>query len=105
MLALLMVLACDGGGKEDSAGGGDLVGDSAKGATLYDSCAGCHGADGTLATDIDGTAAADLTVRVPALDDAEITDQVKNGGTAMPAQLSEPQDIVDVIAYLRETFP
>lgn len=43
---------------------------------------------------------------MPAKSDAELADITENGfGTAMPAQYTEPQDVADVIAYLRMTFP
>lgn len=108
MLSLLLVLGCAGGAGDDSGKVGGLTGDATNGGVIFTrdgSCSGCHGEDGKLGTDIDGTPAADLTVRVPAMADNEITKQVKEGGTKMPPQLSEPQDVVDVIAYLRETFP
>ena len=45
-------------------------------------------------------------LRVPALTDTEIADRIMNGfGTAMPSQYTDPQDVADVIAYLRVTFP
>ena len=84
----------------------DVTGDAARGETLFSSCAGCHGADGTGGFDIGGTLSADLTVRVPALTDEELSNIIKDGyGTAMPSQYTDAQDIADVIAYLRVTFP
>lgn len=104
MLLILMTLACTGDKADDT--GSAVTGDAASGAALYTStCAGCHGEDGLLATDIGGTASSDLTVRVPAMTDDELADQIQNGGTAMPAQYSDAQDIADVIAHLRATFP
>lgn len=103
LMFIIALTACSGGDKES--GEDALVGDSASGATLYAAaCEGCHGADGTLGTDIGGTASADLSVRVPAMEDDDIADQIENGGSAMPAQYDDPQDIADVIAYLRATF-
>ena len=82
------------------------VGDATSGETLFATCSGCHLADGTGGVDIAGTPSADLTVRVPSLSDSELEDRIMNGfNTAMPAQYSDPQDVADVIAYLRATFP
>ena len=101
MLHTLLFLAC-AGGKTDSS----VTGDAANGETLFGNCAGCHGADGTGGIDIGGTPSADLTAKVPALTDAELEDRIMNGfGTAMPSQYTDAQDVADVIAYLRETFP
>ena len=94
-------------------GGDDGGGDAAAGEAIFTatgSCSGCHGADGTQGTVIgqepNQAPAADLTVRVPALTDAEITDQVQNGGAVMPAQTQvTAEQMPDLIAYLREQFP
>lgn len=104
MLLILMTIACSAGDKGDT--GTVVVGDAASGAALYSAtCAGCHGEDGMLGIDIGGTPSADLSVRVPAMEDDAIRDQIQNGGSAMPAQYSDPQDIEDVLAHLRATFP
>lgn len=114
MLHLLLVLGCagettDSADTADTAGdtAADVVGDATVGAGHFtDTCAGCHGADGTGGIDIGGTPSADLTARVPALTDAELEDRITNGfNTAMPAQFNDAQDVADVIAYLRATFP
>lgn len=69
-------------------------------------CAGCHNADGTGGNDIGGTLSANLTERVPAMTDEEITtvfNEGKNG--VMPAQFDGDEGkIADMIEYLRETF-
>ena len=104
MLLILMTIACNG--EIDDTGGSAVVGDAVSGETLFGTCAGCHGADGTGGSDIGGTPSADLTVRVPAKTDAELEDTIENGfGTAMPSQYTDEQDVADVIAYLRATFP
>jgi mono/diheme cytochrome c family protein len=99
MLLLLTLLAC-GDTTDDSGGGSDA------GKQVYDStCVNCHGATGDEGVDVGGTPAADLNARVPAMTDEEITTQVKDGGSAMPAQDLDDTQIADVIVYLRETFP
>ena len=106
MLHLLLVLGC-AGETTDTADTAGVVGDATVGAGHFtDTCAGCHGDDGTGGIDIGGTASADLTARVPALSDADLEDRIMNGfNTAMPAQFTDAQDVADVVAYLRETFP
>jgi mono/diheme cytochrome c family protein len=104
----MVMVACtgpaDSGKTDDTSGGGG--GDVANGEALFASCAGCHGADGTGGIDIGGTPSTDLTVSVPARTDAELEEIIKNGyGSAMPGQYSDAQEIADVIAYLRATFP
>ena len=119
MLTLLLAFACSGGSKDSGATdtstdsgttgttGTTVVGDAANGGTLFGgSCAGCHGPDGTGGIDIGGTLSADLTVKVPSLTDEELGDLIMNGfNTAMPPQYTDAQDVADVIAYLRATFP
>ncbi|MDP2307962.1 MAG: cytochrome c [Pseudomonadota bacterium] len=85
----------------------DVVGDSATGSELYiATCATCHRSDGVGGLDIGGTPSADLSVRVPALDDEALTTVISDGfGTAMPSQYTGTQDIADVIAFLRLSFP
>ncbi|MFV8753506.1 c-type cytochrome [Nannocystaceae bacterium ST9] len=77
--------------------------DLVNGQMIHDSTCvvpGCH-ADGV-----------DLSVRVPLLDDAGLTDQIRNGGTSadgvMPAfseNLISDEDLVDLIAFLRQMYP
>ena len=106
MLVLLTLFAC-APESDDSADTSDGGGDAVAGAELFGgTCKNCHGADGTGGVDISGTHSADLTVRAPALSDAELADRIENGfGTAMPSQFTDPADVADVIAYLRDTFP
>ncbi len=110
MLHLLLVLGCavettDTADTADTAA--DVVGDETAGQANFDAtCSGCHNADGTGGVDIGGTPSADLTARVPALTDADLEDRIMNGfNTAMPSQFTDEQDVADVIAYLRATFP
>lgn len=109
MLMMMLMVACTGpgdSGKTDDSSGNGGGGDVANGEALFGSCAGCHGADGTGGIDIGGTPSTDLTQSVPTKTDAELEEIIKNGyGTAMPGQYSDAQEIADVIAYLRATFP
>lgn len=107
--ALFLMLPACSGSKDDTSGGDDtssVTGDATSGETLFtDSCAGCHGSDGTGGLDIGGTPSADLTVEVPEKSDSELSDIIMNGyGSAMPSQYTDAQDVADVIAYLRATF-
>jgi mono/diheme cytochrome c family protein len=72
------------------------------GAIVYTAtCATCHGASGGGIVED----AADLRVRVPAMTDEQIEANILNGTDLMdPVDLTE-DEIADVIAYLRETFP
>ncbi len=120
-LALLGVLAlalaplgCDGGddgddevaeetdGTEsaDTMDTADTGPDLENGQTIHDGlCAiqGCHGATDTIK----------LSERVPTLDDTALEEQIRTGGNGMPA-FSESQisaeDMVDLIAYLRDLY-
>lgn len=89
---------------------GDTTGDTgepdlANGMDIHDSTcavAGCHGVDDMV----------QLADRVPLLDDAGLTDQIRNGGMGpegtMPGfneNLISAEDLVDLIAYLRATYP
>jgi mono/diheme cytochrome c family protein len=77
----------------------------AQGAELYDrTCVNCHGADGTLGVQVNGVAASDLTVVVPALSDEALATVIAAGAGEMPAQDLHGREIDDVIAYLRATF-
>ena len=67
-------------------------------------CENCHGADGTAAIQVDGVAAADLTVVIPAFSDSDLATVITEGGGAMPAQDLEGREVDDVVAYLRATF-
>lgn len=108
MFTLLFALAACAGSADDTGGTTPVDwsgGDAAAGETLFaGTCEGCHGATGDLGTDINGTPAADLNVVVNSLSDADIADQIQNGGTAMPAQGMDDTETKDVIAYLHATF-
>lgn len=83
-------------------GGGDPV----AGQQIYSStCAACHGPDGKLGIDTTGVPAADLTVRIPAITDDDITNDVNNGiRTMAPVPNIDDAQMQDLIAYLRDTF-
>ena len=42
---------------------------------------------------------------VPNLSDAELEEVIQNGTGSMPGQSLTEQDLVDLMAYLRETYP
>jgi mono/diheme cytochrome c family protein len=77
----------------------------AEGEAIYGrTCENCHGADGTAGIQVDGVAAADLTVVIPAFSDGDLATVITEGIGAMPAQDLEGREVDDVIAYLRATF-
>jgi Cytochrome C oxidase, cbb3-type, subunit III len=88
-------------GMDTTDGGPDL----ANGQAIHDSTcavAGCHSAADMVS----------LAVEVPMLDDAGLTEQIRNGSTGdagtMPGfninQISE-ENLVDLIAFLRQMYP
>lgn len=96
---ILGLAACgqgaDTGGTGDTSG---LTGDPTAGATVFQDCAACHGADGS------GASGPALDALVPTLSDAEISDTILYGyGSMGPLDLTD-QQILDVLAYLRATF-
>jgi mono/diheme cytochrome c family protein len=84
------------GADTETTGEPDLV----NGQSVHDnSCAvaGCHGAADMV----------QLSERVPMLDDAGLEAQIRNGGNGMPGfneTLISPEDLVDLIAFLRATY-
>ena len=80
--------------------GGDLPeGDIAAGEQVFaDTCAACHGADGT------GGIGPSLLDEVPDASDAELQDVIQNGEGEMPAQSLDDQQTADVIAYMRDLW-
>jgi mono/diheme cytochrome c family protein len=81
-------------------------GDPVAGEAIYSgTCAGCHGADGTLGTDIGGVQATDLTFSVPLTTDDNLKMIMRDGIGNMPPQLSDDTEIEDTLAYLRQQFP
>ena len=103
---LLGLAACSDKGSDTGA----LTGDASAGATEFSNvCAVCHGADGTGETGV----APSLVDAVPEYThDSELSDIILNGFDeanpdypTMPPQDLTDQQVADVIAYLRETFP
>ena len=109
--AVVALSACGGGADDENAGGATTAvgetqaeggeGDPAAGAEVFATagCGNCHTLEDAGAT---GTSAPNLDERVPEIDEAQIIEQVTNGGGGMPAfgdQLDE-QQIRDVAAYL-----
>ena len=77
----------------------------AEGEAVYGrTCENCHGADGTAGIQVDGVAASDLTVVVPAFSDDALAAFITTGVGAMPPQDLQGREVDDVIAYLRATF-
>jgi mono/diheme cytochrome c family protein len=108
LVLLLALFGCneDTGAEAEGGTEGGIVGDAARGEDLYTTCAACHGADGSGGIDFNGTLSSDLREEVPNMTDTELAEILENGeGPAMPPQYDDPQDIADVIAYLREAFP
>jgi mono/diheme cytochrome c family protein len=101
MLLISFLMACGA----DAADSGNEEFDAA--AEYSSNCAGCHNADGTGGVDIGGTPSADLTTRVPAMTDEELTAVFNDGlNGVMPAQFDGDAAMTSgMIEYLRETFP
>jgi len=74
LLPVMALVACDGASSDDTDGGDDV-----DGATVYsDTCAACHGADGT------GTGAGpSLVDRAAGLSAADVENIVRNGTGTM----------------------
>jgi len=86
-----------GGGAETGGGGGggEAAGDAEAGLAVFQaSCTGCHLADGTQ----DGGVGPKLAGL--GLDAETISNQVVNGGGAMPAGLVSGTDLDNVVAYV-----
>ena len=114
-VASLFALAACGGDDGGSGGGGsssrvDTIAamvasaDATNGQTIYSGLCGsssCHGPNG----DDGASAAGDLPAQVPGLSDEQIITVIIEGQGGMPAQSLEDQEVADVVAYCRETFP
>ncbi|MCK6506454.1 cytochrome c [Myxococcota bacterium] len=105
-LGLSTTLACGDKDGDDSGGTGGtyddilaLTGDSAAGATVFgDTCAACHGADGT------GDSGPSLVDAVPGYGDEDLLSIMLEGKGSMGAVALSDQEAADVLAYLNETF-
>ena len=72
------------------------TGDATAGATVFaNTCAVCHGADGT------GGSGPDITGEA---NSPELSDTILNGTGDMPAQDLTDTEVADVIAYMKATF-
>ena len=94
-LILAIGIAACGGTAGDTATGIDLSSaDLANGQAVHDtSCQICHASNPSMAE------------YSPSLSDSQLYDVIVDGIGAMPAQSSlSEQDVIDVIAYIRETY-
>lgn len=80
-----------------------LDGNATAGEVAFATCAAsnCHGSDGASGD----PSSPDLADAVPALDDRGLAEVIKNGTGTMPGQNLSDQEIADVMAYCRQTFP
>jgi mono/diheme cytochrome c family protein len=79
------------------------TGDSRAGAALYaQTCAACHGEDGLGADGDSSTQGTNLRVRLEEISDRAIERAVLEGVGDMDPLSMSPQEIADVIAFLRE---
>jgi len=112
----LLVVACDGGADSDDTVDSDTAvdtdtgidpdtdvdGDPELGVVTYQATcanAGCHGADGDVGP------ASDLTAAVPFYTDERLSNIIQNGAGRMPGQPVPDEELADLLAYLRLTFP
>ena len=99
--AAAAVVACGGTGSGSGLGALDLEGDAVRGGALFASrCAVCHGDDGR-----GGSQGVNIADHVPYHSDEELVELLAEGGGRMPAPGLSDQEIADVLAYLRATFP
>lgn len=98
LFAFTAVGCKDKGGDDTGSGGGDAT----AGAQVYaDTCATCHGANGTEGEPTYPS----LVVEIPDQTDAQLESIIQDGYGDMPAQGLTDTELADVIAYLRATFP
>lgn len=103
LLSFVSILAVGCEGSEDAPSVVQLdfaSGDAAAGQTTFaQTCAPCHGADAK------GTGAGpNITGEVNELAEDELAGIIKNGYENMPAQNLSDQQVVDVIAWLEQSF-
>ena len=98
----LVLFAFAAVGCSDKGGDSGTSGDATAGAQVYsDTCATCHGPNGTEGLPTYPS----LVVEIPDQTDAQLENVIQNGYGDMPAQGLTDMELADVIAYLRETFP
>ena len=91
-LPLLFALFACGSDSKDT--GSSLVADVANGQTIHDTrCMACHSSNPSMSDNVSN------------LSDDELEDVILNGIGSMPGQFLTEQELVDLIAYLRETYP
>lgn len=77
-----------------------LVGNVESGASLYlSNCSGCHGSSGL------GSSGPSLRESVQEEDDEELWEVILEGEDDMPAIVLQPQQVADIVAWLRSIFP
>ena len=77
----------------------DLIGDADCGVLVYEStCEHCHGVNGQ------GGGSKQLNGNISNLSDSDIYDIIQNGKSGMPAQQLHPQEVADVVAFMRGAF-
>ena len=85
------LVACGDGAKDTASATGEA--DLANGQQIHDTkCMACHAANLAMQS------------ATPELSDAALEDVIVNGFGSMPAQSVSGQDLVDLIAYLRDTY-
>ncbi len=90
---------CDGGTGLEETGLEEVVGDIERGVQVFAAaCAGCHGADGS------GGNGPGLMYLVKENNDSMLTQIILGGVGDMPGQNLSNQEVVDVIAFLRDTY-
>lgn len=95
--------ACEGSDRDGSGivDDTDVEGDTEEdGESLYaDNCASCHGTDG------DSGYAADLSVEVPELSDADLEDTITNGvGSSMPGFSFTSEELSALVGYVQDSW-
>ncbi len=98
---LLAALACGGDDEANGLGALELEGDATRGAQLFElRCEVCHGENGA-----GGSQGIDLGEHVRHHSDRELVRLMANGAGRMPSPGLSDQEIADVLAFLRATFP
>jgi cytochrome c len=85
---------------------GFAAGDAAKGKEVFDQCSVCHNADSTeqkIGPGLKGLFKRDKLANGKAVNDANVRNQINDGGNGMPAykDILSDQEKDNVIAYLK----